>query len=741
MISGSFQDDTSLVELGAALRRLRTDSGLSLRGLARSIGLNAHSALADYERGRRMIPENLLPRFAAAVGDTDGAIAASLAALRERAAADLAELAEQRHAVAERDTAPAGPAPVPAPSAAVPPAPADFVGRLAELERLREVLTGGALVVLSGPPGAGKSSLAARAATEAAADFPDGAILLDLCDPNPTEAMRKALRACGIADRALPSDVDELGSLYRAVLATRRMLVVIDGAAHEDQALPLLASSPGSALLVTSRGPLHGLDTARAVHRCRIGPLTEDDAVDLVAAVLGRSRVDAEPAAARRMAALCDRWPLALRIAAARLVDWPGGLLADAVTELEREHARHAWLPVDSRAVRGVLEVSYRQLDEPARRLLRRLALAPGGCFTVETAAVALGESLRSVRRELDRLHRAGFLRPAATEGRSRMHVLVRGFARSRAEQDEPARQEVELRLLHALLETAADAAGWLDPTAQHDRESAFGGIREAVRWLDAERTAILAAAEKGCHLDPGWGLVGLLRQISWYYRLRCAWPDLRTLAQLALEQAQLQQDTEDKAHALAALSLAAAKTGQPDTARELAETAAGLAHGDTIAGAEVAALDCLGRALLALNRPDAARQALARAVSLRGDWWQHAVCSSRLGVVLAKLGEPARGLELQRHALTLFDGHGDDRGAARTRLRLGFVLVELDRHAEAVEQYDRACVTFERFGDTWSQAGALREVGNGRLVLGEDERAAADLRRADALFAAQGCR
>ncbi|MCP3803541.1 NB-ARC domain-containing protein [Allokutzneria sp. A3M-2-11 16] len=740
MISGPLQDETSLVELGTALRHWRTASGLSLRRLARTIGLSAHSALADYERGRRIIPEGLVPRFAEAVGDADGAIAAALGALRARAAAELAELAEERQAVAEREPAPTEPSPVSPPPAAVPPPPEDFVGRDAELDGLCGLLTGGALVVLSGPPGSGRSTLAARVAVEVADEFPDGAILLGLCDPNPVEAMRKALRACGVADRALPSDVDELGARYRAVLAERRMLVVLDHIAHEDQVLPLLAPAPGCALLVTSRSPLHGLDARRAVRRCRIGALPEDDAVELIAAVLGRARVDAEPAAARRMAGLCDRWPLALRIAAARLVDWPGGLLADAADDLEREQARLAWLPADNRAVRSVLEVSYRQLDDPARRLLRRLALAPGKCFTVETAASALGVPPRSARRELDRLCAAGFLLPTASEGRARMHGIVRSFARFCADQDEPARDEVELRLVRTLLDTAADAASWLDPTAVSGRESAFPGLRAAVCWLDTERPAILAAVERSSRLDPGRGLAPLLRMV-WYYELRCAWPDLRALAQLVLEQAQLQQDTEHKAYALAALSLAAVKSGQPDTGRELAETAAGLAHGDGMAVAEIAALDCLGRALLVLDRPDAARQALARAVSLRGDWWQHATCSSRLGKALTRLGEPARGLELEQHALLLFERHGDDRGAARTRIRLGLALAALDRHAEAVEQYDRAAKVFEHYGDTWSQAKALREVGNGRKALGEDELAAEDLRRAEALLAAQGCR
>src|SRR3954453_16702687 len=46
--------------LGAELRRLRLESGLSQRRLTRLIGLSAHSNLGDYERGRRIPPGDIV---------------------------------------------------------------------------------------------------------------------------------------------------------------------------------------------------------------------------------------------------------------------------------------------------------------------------------------------------------------------------------------------------------------------------------------------------------------------------------------------------------------------------------------------------------------------------------------------------------------------------------------------------------------------------------------------------------
>ncbi len=46
--------------LGAELRRLRLELGISQRRLTRLIGLSAHSNLGDYERGRRIPPSDII---------------------------------------------------------------------------------------------------------------------------------------------------------------------------------------------------------------------------------------------------------------------------------------------------------------------------------------------------------------------------------------------------------------------------------------------------------------------------------------------------------------------------------------------------------------------------------------------------------------------------------------------------------------------------------------------------------
>lgn len=49
--------------LGQELLRLRLERGLSLRKLARQVGMTAHSGMVDYERGIRIPPPDLMSSY------------------------------------------------------------------------------------------------------------------------------------------------------------------------------------------------------------------------------------------------------------------------------------------------------------------------------------------------------------------------------------------------------------------------------------------------------------------------------------------------------------------------------------------------------------------------------------------------------------------------------------------------------------------------------------------------------
>lgn len=121
---GGGRQISGALALGAALYQCRLERDLSLRRLAQRLGFSSHSGLLDYERGRRIPPENLVAAYEREFGITTG----YLRALRERA---LRERAEEMVGTLIDRYGPADSGQAASARTAGRPPPAGFVPRLA----------------------------------------------------------------------------------------------------------------------------------------------------------------------------------------------------------------------------------------------------------------------------------------------------------------------------------------------------------------------------------------------------------------------------------------------------------------------------------------------------------------------------------------------------------------------------------------------------------------------------------
>ncbi|MGI5147151.1 BTAD domain-containing putative transcriptional regulator [Plantactinospora sp. CA-294935] len=324
----------------------------------------------------------------------------------------------------------------PFPVCQLPPALPGFVGRAGSIDRIERMLDSAAggvpVVAVSGQPGVGKSALAVTVAHRIRDRFPDGQLFVHLAGASaaprdPAAVLADLLRVLGVPGSALPQNLSALAAAYRARLADRRVLVVLDDAATAAQVRPLLPGTPGSAVLTTSRRRLSGLIDARHLP---VGPLTDDEARALLADVVGPERVAEEPGQAARIAAACGNLPLAVRIAGTRLAtrSWPLAILAD---RLDDERQRLDELAAGDLQVRASLALSVQALSPPTREAFGLL----GSLGPVSFAPWAVAELLDSADadRVLDELVEASLLevtRPAdGGEPRYRLHDLLRVYA------------------------------------------------------------------------------------------------------------------------------------------------------------------------------------------------------------------------------------------------------------------------------------------------------------------------
>ncbi|MGI5502561.1 BTAD domain-containing putative transcriptional regulator [Lentzea sp. CA-135723] len=317
--------------------------------------------------------------------------------------------------------------PAPDAPAQLPAGPAAFTGRQSSVDELDAC----AFAVVTGGPGVGKTALAVHWAHRVRDRFPDGQLYVDLRahDDGPAttaaDALAQCLRALG-APR-IPVDPGERAGLFRSVLADRRVLLVLDDAASEDQVRPLLPGTPGCAVVVTSRNHLRGLVALDDAHPVGLGPLPADEAHALITRIAG-----GEPDAVAGLAAACGYLPLAIRIAVANLGP---DRIADAATDLARGD-RLALLTINGdrrAAVTGAFERSVRALPEAAARLFRRLGSLPGNDFTAHVASGLVG--VDDARGLLSSLESASLIE-AHGRGRFRVPDLLHAYARSLCESE-----------------------------------------------------------------------------------------------------------------------------------------------------------------------------------------------------------------------------------------------------------------------------------------------------------------
>ncbi|WP_327086195.1 AAA family ATPase [Nonomuraea sp. NBC_01738] len=579
-----------------------------------------------------------------------------------------------------------------------------FVGRETEIAELVAPLAPagdappGPLVVITGPPGVGKSALAVRVAHRVAARFPDGQLHVNLRGATPEVAaltpldvLGRFLRALGVPPASVPADLDEAAALWRSSLYGRRTLVLLDDAAGLDQIAPLVSAPLGTAFLVTSRETMAAGDDCVQLH---LGRMPDAEAATMLARLAGVERVAADPAQTARLVRLCDGLPLALRVAGARLADRPEWDVAVMTARLGDERTRLGELELGSVAVRASLAASWAALRDGARpvdRAAGRLLALSGRLhvhdLTPGSAARLLDVPVAAARLALERLVDAHLLERLAS-GRYHPHDLVRLFAGEL----EPERAEQALERVTAFYAaTTSLAEVLLDPHRVQPAWPAVPAEPAALRtaagaraWLEAEEHNLVAAASQAMEA-PGEALnrlgVAVAFALLWFQHNESRGADLVMLNEKALK--------------------VCVRLGE--------EAGAQQAHGHIAAGLRV-----LGRDEEATRRLEA-QLAMARRL---GDRFSEMRALGNLGSTHLNANRHGEALEYAHQQFEVAEGIGTALGMRYARLISGMASQALGRPAEARTALEAALASARAAGDVMHEGQAL--MGLGEVLLAE---------------------
>lgn len=626
----------------------------------------------------------------------------------------------------------------------LPAAPAPFVGRRAELDRLDAVQQDlSATVVISaiaGAGGIGKTWLALHWAHQYVDKFADGQLFVDLrgFSPEgppmaPEMALRGFLDALGVEPQRVPVDAHAQSALFRSLVAGKRMLLVLDNAVDTSQVTPLLPGSDTCTVVVTSRNRLPGLITGHGARHMLLDVLSDAEARALLTNRLG-ARAD-DPATAD-LITLCGGFPLALSIVAAHAHLHPDLPLADLAAEL-RDLGLDALDGDDPTAsLPAVLSWSLHTLTAEQVRMFALLGSAPGPDIGLAAAASLAGRSSRETGAMLRALAQASLV--TETNRRYRMHELVRDHA---AHLDSADRATASRRVVDHYLRTAHAADRVLSPERQPIELTATAAPGDPLAWLAGEHQCLLAAQQMAVAL--GWHRE--VWQLAWslntYHYRRGLFHDEQAVWQAALAAADHLGVPTTRILARRQLGRVLARVSNYAESLTYLQQALTLAEAEGDRGSEAEVIGTLS--LFWVNRGDQ-RKALGycvRALELfrqLGDLVREAQSLNNIGWLSAQLGDYEQGRRHCLDALALHRRHHFRDGEAATLDSLGYVEHHDGDHTRAVDYYQQALALKRELGDAYESANTLDGLGHPYVALGQIAEARAAWQEARDLYESQ---
>jgi DNA-binding SARP family transcriptional activator/Tfp pilus assembly protein PilF len=625
-----------------------------------------------------------------------------------------------------------------------------FVGRKDDLAKLTGLLdqasdeTPGAVVIsaISGTGGVGKTALAVEWANQVAPRFPDGQLYVNLrgFDPSgdpvlPAEAIRGFLGALGVASPQLPTTLQAQAGLYRSLLASRRMLIVLDNARDADQVRPLLPGKSACVVVVTSRNQLAGLVAADGACPLSVDVLTHPDAVELLALRLGRERLTSEPQAASELIELCARLPLALAIVAAHAALSPALALHELTGDLRAAATRLDAMDTGEAAtsLRAVFACSYQVLSHPAARMFRLLGIHPGPDITAAAAASLAGTPIgqaHTLLHELARCHLVTELPP----GRFAFHDMLRVYAAERtgAEDSNAERCSAIHRMLDHYLHTAHaaalvsphfDAVALVRPQPGVIQEDVTDNA-QAMAWFEAEHRVLLAVIALAARAGFDSHACQLPQAFTGFLDRRGYWNDYASTQQTALAASLRLADVEGQARAHQGLGQASALRGSFSDARTHYGHALDLGRQRSDRQGQARAHIGLAFVFERQGRYGESLTQCMHALELYqvlGDHARQAMTVNNIGWCHVQMGNYQQALTWCHQAIALHQELGDAHGQAASSSwdSLGYANYQLGDYVQAANCLQEAVRLFGEFGDRYGQAEALTHLGDARFAAG----------------------
>ena len=302
----------------------------------------------------------------------------------------------------------------------------EFVGRRNYVEKLRAALIDEpGLCLLSGEPGAGKSTIALMFALEAQRDF--DAVVFQTCGQRKLDTIIGELAdklKIELGDAVVKAPPQEKLEAIKGWLKDRQSLLILDDIWLDSSSMTvsefsdILPGTPVSILFTSRRATLPRLHAEDVIH---VDAFSPEEAEEVFKNYLGARTIEQYREPLLEFAKRVERLPIAVTVGAEFLRN-QFGPLGEAARSIALAH-----LKTEIQDVSGLLQRAIEAQSESAQRLLKAAAVCVPDGFWLPLAIEIAGLDKAAAQTARDHLVHASLLRVLDQERqRFQLHSLVR---------------------------------------------------------------------------------------------------------------------------------------------------------------------------------------------------------------------------------------------------------------------------------------------------------------------------
>lgn len=315
----------------------------------------------------------------------------------------------------------------------VPAEVSHFTGREYYVDRIKEHALNGEVILVHGPAGIGKTSLAIRAGYLLRQEFPDGILWYRLDTSSAASILASIARSFGENVNEV-KDVEIRASIVRSLLSSKKILLILDNAELESRIDLLIPNSVACSVLITSRNknlPIPTNYSAFLIER-----FTQDESITMFRKILGRSYVERNKVKISEMADALGNLPLAVSFYANQIHQSSKNIRV-LYGEIKKKKMRLEALKYEDSNFYTSMNTTFKNLEEDRKKIFISLCVFGGKDFSMEAVVGMHKLRQEKVRGILDDLINKSLVERSVI-GRYRLHPLIKFFAQQNISSNNP---------------------------------------------------------------------------------------------------------------------------------------------------------------------------------------------------------------------------------------------------------------------------------------------------------------